>query len=256
MSSDMARQWANVVFSVTQIVAPALPAALGRQDVGTISNQQPTYVVPAGYAFSIWGLIFALTVAYAVWQLQPARAADPLLRRIGWLTAAAMLGNTLWQLVFPMRWFALSVLVIFGILASLIGVIARTAPRRHALSATGRILVWITFSIFLGWITVASIANTAHAGAALGWSGAPLTAELWGIVMVAAAGLIAAGVTWMAGGNTGFALTVVWALLAVFVARRGGDTAAQSAAVAWTAVGSTLLILLTLTVSRWRARSG
>lgn len=255
MRSDGVRQWANVVFSLAQIAAPALPAALGLPAIGSVSNRYPTYVVPAGYAFSIWSLIFLLTVVYAVWQARPARRADPLLRRVGWLTAGAMLGNTVWELIFPQGWFALSVLVIGGILAALIGVVARTAPRRHALSATERALVWVTFSIFLGWITVATVANVAMAGLALGWTGAPLTAEVWGIIMIAAAGVIAAGVTWRTGGNAGYALTVVWALVAVFVARRGGDAAVRSGTVAWTAAGSILLILITLAASTRRARA-
>ncbi|MBB4637271.1 tryptophan-rich sensory protein [Longimicrobium terrae] len=255
MKSDRLRQWANVLFSITQIAAPAIPAAMGLPAIGEVSNRYPTYVVPAGYAFSIWSLIFLLTVIYAVWQALPAQRAHPLLRRVGWLTAAAMLGNTVWELVFPRGWYALSVLVIAGILASLIVVIARTAPRRQSLSATERALVWVTFSIFLGWITVATVANVAGSGLALGWTGAPLTAEMWGIIMIAIAGGIAAAVTWSTGGNAGYALTVVWALVAVFIARRGGDEAVRSGTVAWTAAGSILLILSTLAVSKLRARS-
>ncbi|HEV3049988.1 MAG TPA: hypothetical protein VGX50_06755, partial [Longimicrobium sp.] len=60
MVNDRPRQISNLVFALGQAVAPAITPALGLPPVGSVSDRYPTWVVPAGYAFSIWGLIFAL----------------------------------------------------------------------------------------------------------------------------------------------------------------------------------------------------
>jgi hypothetical protein len=130
MKNDRPRQICNVVFAVGQAAAPGITPLLGLPQVGSVSDRYPTYVVPAGYAFSIWGLIFALCIAYAVWQMLPAQRANPLLRRVGWLTAAAFAGSTAWEFAFPAGMYGLSVVLIVITLASLAVAVARLAVRR------------------------------------------------------------------------------------------------------------------------------
>lgn len=248
MIQDRFRQVANVVFAVGQVVAVPLLQVSGRGDIGAVSNRYPTYVVPAGYAFAIWSLIFALSLAYAVYQALPAQRTRPLLRRVGWFTAAAFLGATLWQIVFPMGLFGLSVAVIFAMLASLAVVAGRTVPFLGQLSRAELWLVRVTFSIYLGWITVASVANTAQALSASGWEASDPGAAGWGVAMLLAAGAIGAAVSVATVANLPYALTVVWALVAVFVGQRTGqipvgtDGTQAAAAVAAVLVGAAALL--------------
>ncbi|HEX8830153.1 MAG TPA: hypothetical protein VF705_03250 [Longimicrobium sp.] len=236
MIGDRVRQAANVVFAVGQMIAVPLLAMTASADIGAVSDQYPTYVVPAGYAFGIWSLIFALSLAYAVWQALPAQTDSPLPRRVGWFTAAAFAGATLWQIVFPAGMFALSVLVIFGMLAALAVVAGRTVPRLRTLSRAEFWLVRVTFSIYLGWITVASVANAAQTLSAAGWSASSPGAAAWGVAMLLASGAIAAAVVVATVANLPYALTVIWALVGVYIGQRTGDTplgtgATQAAAI-------------------------
>jgi hypothetical protein len=251
MKNDRPRQICNVVFAVGQAAAPGITPLLGLPQVGSVSDRYPTYVVPAGYAFSIWGLIFALCIAYAVWQMLPAQRANPLLRRVGWLTAAAFAGSTAWEFAFPAGMYGLSVVLIVITLASLAVAVARLAAWRTPFTGTERGLVWTTCGVYLGWITVATIANVAQALSAAGVVELGLGGEAWGMVMLAAAALIAVFVT-RATRNAGFALAVVWALVAVFVARRSPPLLTQSAAVAYTALAAAVVVGAALVLSRGR----
>ncbi|HEX6037321.1 hypothetical protein [Longimicrobium sp.] len=255
MHGDRPRQVLNLVFAVGQAVAPALIPLLGLPFVGRVSDRYPTYVVPAGYAFSIWSVIFALSIAYAVWQALPAQTANPLLRRVGWLTAIAFAGSTFWQFAFPAGQYALSVLLIVTTLVALALALARTAERRAGLSAAERVLVWITCGVYLGWITVATVANVAQALSAAGVSHLGLGAEAWGIVMLIAAALIASLVT-LRTGNGGYPLSVIWALGAVFVARRAPPAVTQDATVAYVALAAAAVVALAAAVGVMRGRRG
>src|SRR3712207_7276028 len=82
---DVVRQVANVVGALFQVGAPVLTG----EAVGRVSAENSTLVVPADYAFSIWGLIFSLCLAYAAYQALPANRESPLLRRVGPFTAGA-----------------------------------------------------------------------------------------------------------------------------------------------------------------------
>lgn len=253
MASDRLRQVLNVVFAVGQAAAPALTPALGLPFVGQVSDRYPTYVVPAGYAFSIWSLIFALSIAYAVWQMLPAQRENPLLRRVGWLTAAAFAGSTLWQFVFPAGWYGVSVVLIVITLVSLATAVGRMTGWRTPFTGAERWLVWIACGIYLGWITVATVANSAQALLAAGVVDLGLGAETWGMVMLAAAGVIASAVT-LATRNPGYPLAVIWALIAAFVARRSPPVVTQSDGVAYVALGAAAVVAVAFVLALMRGR--
>lgn len=253
MASDRLRQSLNLLFAVGQAAAPALTPLLGLPFVGQVSDRYPTYVVPAGYAFAIWSLIFALSLAYAVWQALQAQRENPLLRRVGWLTAAAFAGSTAWEFVFPAGAYGVSVLLIVITLVSLAVAVGRMAGWRTPFTPAERWLVWIACGVYLGWITVATVANVAQALAAAGVVELGLGGEAWGMVMLAAAALIASAVT-LRTRNAGYALAVVWALVAAFAARRGPPVVTQSAAVAYVALAAALAVAAALALSLARSR--
>lgn len=254
MPNDKLRQLLNVCFAVAQPVVAALTQlGITRPSIGEISARYPTYVVPAGYAFTIWNLIFALSLGYAVWQALPAERENPLLRRVGWLTASAMAATSAWMLVFQRSLFALSLAVMLWLLASLVGVVARAYRSAAAFSRAEAWLVYVTFSVFLGWITVATVANIAQTLTAYGWDRWGVDTQTWGVVALLLAGVIASVATAAMRGNTPYALTVIWALIAVAGNQFLRATPASSTAVGAMAVGMALLVGTTLLVSRGRS---
>lgn len=249
MPNDKLRQLLNLCLAIAQpIVAMLVNLEITGPSIGAISNRYPTYVVPAGYAFSIWSLIFALSLGYGVWQALPAQRESAVLRRIGWLTASALAATSVWMLVFQRSLFALSLAIMFWLLASLIGVVARLYEHNEAFSQPERWWIHIHFSVFLGWITVATVANVGQVLLALGWTGWGIQAETWGIVALVAAGIIASTVVFATKGNIPYALTVIWALIAVAINQFTGAVSTHSTAVGAVATGMVLLVGFTLLV--------
>ena len=85
-----------------------------------ISDQYPTLVVAAGYAFAIWGLIFLWDVVFGVWQLSPRRGVrGSAVARIRLPAALGFALTALWMPVFSQQVYWLALLVIWSSLACL-----------------------------------------------------------------------------------------------------------------------------------------
>jgi hypothetical protein len=95
MKKDIIRQFVNVLAVVAVLVVNGLANALplNNQTTGEISDRFQVYFVPAGYVFSIWGLIYLGLLAFAVFQALPAQRDNPRLRRVGYLFAASCVAN-------------------------------------------------------------------------------------------------------------------------------------------------------------------
>lgn len=212
---DRLRQLANVVLIPLGIVLAFTPFTA--RDVGESATRGPDPALSAaGYAFSIWMLIFAWQLAYAVWQALPAQRRRPVLRRAGWWTALNGAGNGAWSLAVVNGQDTLAWLIIVGMLGVLIAVEVATW-RSRPLSRDAHWLLRVPYSINLGWISVATLLSTSiYLQNEVGWSGAPLTPRIWGaILVVVAAALALALLLWRR--NFAYALTIVWGLVAIAV---------------------------------------
>jgi len=153
-------------------LANALP--LNGQTTGEISDRFQVYFVPAGYVFSIWGLIYLGFTAFAVYQALPAQRDNPRLQRIGYLFALSCLANIAWLFLWHYEIFLLTLVAMVALLLLLVAIYLRLDINRVRVNRAERWLVHIPFSIYLGWITVATIANVTSVLDYLNWSG-------WGI---------------------------------------------------------------------------
>ena len=97
---DVARQAANVVGALFQL---GMTAGASAAIQGVVDEGPRSLVEPALYAFTIWALIFALSLAYAAYQALPAKRESPLSRRVGPFTAAAFFCTGLWSVFVPLR---------------------------------------------------------------------------------------------------------------------------------------------------------
>lgn len=217
MSRDSLRQAVNVVAWVSMVTVNALAniVPINGQQTGEISDRFPVYFVPAGYVFSIWGLIYALLLAFTIYQALPAQRKNPRLRRVGWLFALSCLWNGLWILSWHYNLFLLSLVVMLALLATLIVIYRRLDIGREKVSRREQWLIHVPFSVYLGWITVATIANATDVLYDLGWNGQPLPPELWAVGML----IVAAGLTayvLKARRDIAYSLVIVWALVGIF----------------------------------------
>jgi hypothetical protein len=205
-------------------------------------------IVPAGYAFIIWGFIYAGSLAYAAFQAMPPQQENGLLRRVGIFTAAAFLGTSLWLVMARLGYVWLTVVCILWILACLAGAYYWVVQSHAALTAPERYLVALPVSVFTGWVTVAAFANTSAALRVSGLHNVGLSEEAWTVGMLLVAGLIGSTVTTTSRGNAAYALAVIWALVGIAVAN---VTRTPNPAIALLAGGMAALIALALLFARF-----
>jgi benzodiazapine receptor len=229
---DMLRQFAVIFVTILTITVNALANILpiNGLETGVISDNFPVLFTPAGYVFSIWGLIYTGLIAYTIYQALPSQRANPRLRAIGWLYVASGLANSLWIFLWHYLQFGWSVLVIAVVLVSLVLIYARLYPARQSVSRGELWTTHIPFSIYLGWLTVATVANTAVWLYDLGWSGAPLTPALWTVTMLAVATVL--GLFFgLRLHDAAYVLVLAWAFAGIWVKQ------SATPVVAWTAAG-------------------
>lgn len=216
---DLARQAANVFGALFQIGAPILTS----EAVGRVSAENSTLVVPADYAFAIWGPIFLLCLAYAAYQALPANRESPLLRRVGWFSAGAFFSNGLWEILFPARQFLLAQVVIVVIFVCAAVAYLRIArSERGVLSAAERWLVALPFGLLFGWITAATLVSFATTFVALGLLEGGIGEAVLGAALLLMGGLVTSAVLLVGKaappqGYLAYTAAVLWALVAVVI---------------------------------------
>jgi translocator protein len=253
MNRDTARQLVNVVATVLMIVVNILATALplNGQDTGAISDRFAIYFVPAGYVFSIWGLIYLALIAFAVYQALPAQRENPRLRRVGYLYALTSVLNIVWLFLWHYNVFVGTLVVMLGLLASLIAVYLRLGIGVTPVKTAEKWLVNVPFSIYLGWITVATIANASQLLFYLKWSGWGINPQIWAVIMIGAATIVALLMA-LTRRDIAYLLVLVWALAGIGVKHLA--TPAVSAA-AWLATLLIAVMVVYLAVRSFRPKS-
>lgn len=192
----------------------ALP--FGGMTNAAVSAKYPTLITPAGYAFSIWGLIYLTVIVFAVFQLRKGKHIRfyNMIWPFFMVNAAA---NSLWLVSFQNEWFLGSLILIFLLLGSLIGMFRIFYRLKQALSTTHRYFFHVPFGIYFGWVSVASIVNVAVALKAWGVAFFAGAEEVWSVVMLIIGFVLAAAVL-ISQKDYIFALTFVWAYAAIVAA--------------------------------------
>jgi hypothetical protein len=186
--------------------------------IGEVANTilQGVQITPANYAFAIWGLIYLGLVAYGIYQLRPAQRGNLTIRRINPLLIIACLAQIAWVYLFTSQLFWLSVVAMLVILLPLIGAYLQLRDGRERVSREERWLAQVPFSIYLGWISVATIVNIASALYNSGWDGWGIPAESWTVIMLIVGAVIAATVA-IQQVDIAFILVFVWAYVAIAI---------------------------------------
>jgi hypothetical protein len=212
---DLTRQISNILAYVVTVVVNGLAVTLplNGNTTSELSDRFPVLVTPADYVFGIWTLIYILLGAFTVYQALPRVRRDPDLRAVGYLPAAAAAFNTSWIILWHFEVFAATVPVMLALLATLIVIHVRLRSVRSGGGAK-RWLVALPFSVYLGWITVATIANISQMLYGAGFRGGPLSEEAWAVVMLGV-GVALAAVMLLREADWAYALVIVWAYIGI-----------------------------------------
>jgi hypothetical protein len=191
-------------------------SALNGKTTGEISDAYPTLITPAGYVFSIWGVIYALLFVFIVFQALPKQKEKTFLRKISFLFILSNVMNISWLFLWHYEQITLSVIPMFVLLATLIAIYLRLDIGRAEVSRKERLCVHLPFSVYLGWITIASIANVATALTAVNWDGWGIDAVTWAILMIVVALIINLTIV-IKRRDIGYSLVIIWALAGIIV---------------------------------------
>lgn len=239
---DSLRQMA-VGFSVlATIVINALANALPINGVttGEVSDSFQVYFVPAGYVFSIWGLIYLGLTVHAVYQLLPGQRTNPRFQRTGWWIVLSGLANSTWIFLWHHHQFSATLAVMLVLLIALIVIYLRLGIGRHQVSSAETWLARVPFSIYLGWITVATIANASVVLVYLSWGQWGLSEETWMIVMLAAV-VVILGLNSITRRDVAYGAVILWALAGIGVKH---SDAGRVTIATWIAFAAALVLIL------------
>lgn len=207
---------------------------------GDLSQRWPVYFMPAGYAFRIWSLIYLGLVAYALYQALPAQRQNPRLRSIGGPYLAASLANIAGLLLWRYQIVPLTLVAMAALLVALIGIYRRLRIGRNCPPLVERWAVNLPFSLYLGWVTVVTIANAALLLRFWGWNGFGAGDAAWLIAALALA-LAIATLAALRRDDVAFLLALAWGFAGIGVRQQ---TATPAAMAAWMAAGYVLALVM------------
>jgi hypothetical protein len=215
---------------------------IGGKNTADISNANFTLITPAGYVFSIWGVIYLLLGIFVVFQALPSEKSKEYHKKIGWLFVLSSICNIVWLFLWQFEYLVLSVILMFMLLASLIFIYLRLNIGKSKVGLREKLTIHLPFSTYLGWITIASIANVSATMVSLNWDGFGVNPATWAtlIVIIALAIAILVAVTRK---DIAYALVVTWAFIGIAVGQSGNQS------IATLAQASAIVVLITLVAS-------
>jgi Ca2+/Na+ antiporter len=233
-----------VVVVIVNALATTIP--LGGMTTGQLSDLYPNLFVPAGVTFSIWGLIYLLLGIYVVYGLVfSARKAEPsssFIEKVGILFLLTCLANAGWIFSWQYRFLPISLVCMLILLLSLIYIYRKLKVGRSNATSSEKYLVHLPISIYIGWISIATIANVTALLVYYKWDRFGITEQVWAIAMILV-GLLLGLLTLFYRKDIFYAFVVDWALLGILIKRMAVDAKATQGVIVVSIIGMCLLTL-------------
>jgi hypothetical protein len=183
-------------------------------NTGQVSDSFNVYFVPAGYVFSIWGVIYVGLLAYMIFQLLPSQKESPRMQATGWWVALGGLANSTWIFLWHYGQFVGTLGAMLILLATLILVYLRLGTGVTKVSKLETWMVRVPFSIYLGWISVATIANVSDVLHYNGWNQWGLSDGTWMIILLAVVAVLGNLMNFLRR-DIAYAAVLLWALAGI-----------------------------------------
>lgn len=209
--------WGGNILALTIVITINSLANIlqfGGNTTGAVSAKYSSLFTPAGFTFAIWSLIYFLLAAFVVFQSLPAQRDSERLAQISTWFKLGCVANVLWIFSWHFEWIAVTLVLMLALLATLILIYRRLGIVDRKRTASDRWFVQLPFSVYLGWISVATLANVSAVQAALDWNDLGLEEVNWTLVKLAMAGTIAAIVT-LRQNDIAFGLVISWAAFGI-----------------------------------------
>lgn len=211
---------------VVNYLANALP--LAGKTTGEISQLYENLFAPAGFTFSIWGFIYLLLVVFVMFQsrglFKPpfATRVPSFYHRIGYWFFISCLANASWIFAWHHELIWLSMVLMILLLFALIKIYTRLGIGRRIVNHSERYFIHLPFSVYLGWISVATIANAAAFLVGISWDGFGISPQIWTSIMILCATTLAT-IILLTRKDLFFSLVILWAFFGIFIKRINTD---------------------------------
>jgi len=228
----------------------ALAALLPINNVtpGQVSDFYANLFAPAGITFSIWGLIYILLAGYTIYQIgaSPANTIVRkliLIEKVNVYFAISSLANAAW--IFSWHYFIIPLSMVFMviILLCLILIEKEINQYKRELSLKDRILIRLPFSIYFGWITIATIANATTLLVSLGWNGFGIPAMIWTVIILVI-GLIIGLAAMIKNQDVAYGFVIIWAYIGILIKHASAEGFAGQYPVIIATVSACIALLL------------
>jgi translocator protein len=218
-------KWSNIIAFAFTVIVNSLAGSttlIGGVNTAQISDSNPTLVTPAGYVFAIWGIIYVLLGVFVIYQALPSQKEKEYTKKIGWLFVLSSIVNIAWLFLWQYNLLNLSVVLMFLLLATLILIYLRLGIGKSSATLRERLAAQVPFSVYLGWITIATIANVSATLVSLHWNGFGISPDTWASLIIVVALLVALLVI-ATRKDIAYGLVIVWALVGIAVKQSGNQ---------------------------------
>ena len=246
-------QISNIIALIITIIINYLSntGVFNRSTMASVSAEYQNYFTPAGYTFSIWGLIYIGLIVFVVYQskgLFKKAEVPSVVLEVGWLFVISCAANCLWILAWLYGYTGTSVLIMILLLFSLMRIVISTRMELDQIPLKKIVFVWWPFSLYVGWITVALFANITAYLAKMQWDGFGISGISWTILIICIAGSVNVFLTW--GRNMReAAIAAAWGLTGVAVTNIN-----RFPSIVYTAITVAILLLISSVVHAYRNR--
>lgn len=226
---------------IVNVLATTLP--INGQTTAEVSDRYENLFTPAGVTFSIWGLIYILLAGYTVYQFasirkKQSKLSEATIDRVNQYFVVSSVLNIFWILAWHYELLWLSVLIMIGILYGLFTIVTTLVSQK--MSVRDRWLVRVPFSVYFGWITVATVANVTAFLVSMGWDGFGVRPAVWTILIL----LFTVGITLVATyrlKDWAYGSVIVWALVGILLNHLSTS--------GWNGMYPTVVIVLTILIT-------
>jgi translocator protein len=236
-------RWLNVVAFVLTVIINGLAGSttlIGGVNTAFISDSNPTLITPAGFTFAIWGVIYLLLGVFVGYQALPSQKEKEYHKQISWLFILISIANISWIFLWQYNQLTLSLPVIFLLLIGLILIYTRLGIGKTQVPLKEKLAIHTPFSVYLGWITIASIANVAVTLVSLNWDGFGINPETWAILIIIIALLLTLTIL-ATRKDVAYSLVITWALFGIISKQTNPN-------IVTTAEASAIIILIALAI--------
>lgn len=247
-------RWINLIGLILMLVInfAAQRGNIGGQTTAEVSAKYPVLITPAGYTFMIWLLIYAFLIGHVIYSFTRKGKESKVSETIGMYFFLSCVFNSAWIILWQYEKINSSVFIMLGLLITLIVLYITT--QKYVASHTNKLNYWLVsvpFSLYLGWICVATILNIAVALYANQWNGWGVSDVSWSIIMLVVGTILAVAI-----GTRNIdpiaVLVFVWAFIGICVNQQSTPTVANTALVLAVFL---FLVAIVLVILRWRKKS-